>query len=260
MKRLTMIMWLLLFTVCIALAATAGDKDVGGTATAGTEMYAMAKKPAAEDKSVAGNPQMYTNESSQMSTNELDSSLDHPTRQQVDVRGPRNWNDGEKGGTATAGTVEDVALENGTNDEYFPPGYAEAKTESTSSPHISESVNTMVITLIPFLALLFFTIWKWDQARFTRLLLQIWGVVKDTDNFFANPSGAIKNQIDIDGLNVVKKRYAINKIKETLTPDEVNTVVKKTGNIGNAIELAMTTFKYAPTLIKGIGSLVKLIK
>ncbi len=261
MKRLTLFMTLLLVlmlaTVCVAFAATAGGKGegvtgkgwipalstppanklafgdpsagttvMGGTATARTEngagTYAMSKKPAEENREIVAGL------SGENDYESADTSLD-------------------AGGGTTLNKTED--------------NYDNTKADADISPHINENTNRLVVTfVIPLLAILFFTIWKWDQARFTRLLLQIWGVIKDTDNYFANPTGQVKTMIEIDGLNKAKKQYAINKIKETLSPDEVNTVVKKTGTIGNAIELAMTTFKYAPTLIKGIGSLIKLIK
>lgn len=117
--------------------------------------------------------------------------------------------------------------------------------EDPPGGYISPAIDGMVkVTIIPLLVLVLGLFWKgFDKNRFTKLLLQLWGLIKDADNFFTHPNSEMKNMIELSGLNAAKKMWVTEQAVKTINPDDVSYLKKKTGSLGNAIELAINVFK-----------------
>lgn len=138
-----------------------------------------------------------------------------------------------------------------------PPG-----TREEGSANISGTVDTMVsVAIIPLIAIILGLIKKsWDKNRFTTILLKLWGLIKDCDNYFANPGTELKIRIETEGVHKAKKDWVIAEARKTLREPEISLVKKKAGGLGNAVELAITLFKYGGAAASSVGSLVKLFK
>ena len=104
--------------------------------------------------------------------------------------------------------------------------------------------NVVTVTIIPLLVLVIGLLRKsFDKNRFTMLLLQLWGLIKDADNFFAFPDAAQKRLIEANGINAAKKLWVAEQAVKSIRQEDVTYLKKKTGSLGNAIELAINIFK-----------------
>lgn len=137
------------------------------------------------------------------------------------------------------------------------PNYFDAEKAGGGEPpggHISPAIDSMVtVTIIPLLVLIVGLFWKgFDKNRFTKLLLQLWGLIKDADNFFTHPDPQQKRLIDDNGLNAAKKIWVEQQAKREMPASSIEYLKKKTGSLGNAIEMAINVFKFGGTIF-GVG-------
>lgn len=134
--------------------------------------------------------------------------------------------------------------------------------EASPGGHISPAIDGIVTaTIIPLLVLLVGLFWRsFDKNRFTQLLLGLWSLIKDADNFFAFPNAEQKRLIEDNGLNAAKKLWVAEQAVKAFKPEDVSYLKKKTGSIGNAIELAINVFKYGSTVFSVGKKLVNVFK
>lgn len=134
--------------------------------------------------------------------------------------------------------------------------------EASPGGKISPAIDGIVTaTIIPLLVLLVGLFWKsFDKNRFTQLLLGLWSLIKDADNFFAFPNAEQKRLIEDNGLNAAKKLWVAEQAVKAFKPEDVSYLKKKTGSIGNAIELAINVFKYGSTVFSVGKKLVNVFK
>lgn len=143
-----------------------------------------------------------------------------------------------------------------TNNEESP---VPADDPGGGSTNISDSVDNLVkIALIPLLVFILGLIKvSWDKNRFTLILMKLWGLIKDCDNYFANPGAAERTSMEMLGVNAAKKQWVIDSARKLLSEPERKLVRKKAGGIGNAIEMAFTMFKYGAPIIGGLAKMIK---
>lgn len=130
---------------------------------------------------------------------------------------------------------------------------------SGASDHIPESTDAVVLSIVIPLLVFLLGLWKrnWDKDRFTLLLTKLWGLIKDCDNYFSNPTTQIRSLIDLNGMNAAKKKWVLEQAKIKLSPAEVKALTKKTGSLGNAIELAINVFKFGAAALPWLGKIFK---
>lgn len=161
----------------------------------------------------------------------------------------------------TAGETGMIVNDAGTNNvDKAQEGYSYSEVYPSGEPpggYISPAIDNVVsVTIIPLLVLVVGLFWKgFDKNRFTKLLLQLWGLIKDADNFFAYPDAAQKRLIEDNGLNAAKKIWVAEQAIKSIDPGDVTYLKKKTGSLGNAIELAINVFKFGGTVF-GLGKKV----
>ena len=203
MKRLGVLLLMLMLTFSVTFAL--GNKNV--------------EPPGSGDSLVSGELQVVgeTRQDDAATINRQDNASTIGLQDEAAV----DW----LGATASAGTAE-------TGGE--PPG-------GKISPAID---NVVTVTIIPLLVLVIGLFWKsFDKNRFTMLLLQLWGLIKDADNFFAFPDAAQKRLIEANGINAAKKLWVAEQAVKSIRQEDVTYLKKKTGSLGNAIELAINIFK-----------------
>lgn len=145
------------------------------------------------------------------------------------------------------GTIDNVELtiENGEGQEKQATLSDVKGGEASPGGKISPAIdNVVTATIIPLVVLVIGLFWKsFDKNRFTMLLLQLWGLIKDADNFFAFPDAAQKRLIEANGINAAKKLWVAEQAVKSIRQEDVAYLKKKTGSLGNAIELAINIFK-----------------
>jgi len=61
--------------------------------------------------------------------------------------------------------------------------------------------------------------------------------------------------VDTDGENAAKKKWVVKQLNNNMPIGDKAHLIKKTGSLGNAVELAINVFKYGGSIF-GIGKKV----